>query len=192
MSYIVKIEQPKAGGTVRATKADGSPLDKKFNDSTGLYGKMLDIYEKHVVESAAFADEVGFEVAHETDKVLLKVDLEKGYKVAHAYNGMGERVELLVDDKGDHYVMVERGGGRHDNSTDRRWVAYHTCRDRLATRRRHHDSVRYQVAAPAVSSLVGHKDAIAPIGQPARCAGTGNRPPYQSIPLSSYVVIRRC
>ncbi len=105
------VEQPTAGGTVRATKADGSPLDRKFSEDSGLYGDMLDLIEQLTGEEAALVDEVGFAIAHETDKVLLKVDLEKGYKVAGAYNGMGERVELNVDDNGDYYVIVERGGG---------------------------------------------------------------------------------
>lgn len=111
VSYIVMVEQPIAGGTVRATKADGSPLDRKFSEDAGLYGEMLDLYEQRTGKEASLVDEVGFAVTHETDKVLLKVDLEKGYKVAHAYNGMGERVELLVDDKGDYYLIAERGGG---------------------------------------------------------------------------------
>ena len=38
-----------------------------------------------------------YEYALEGEKVLLKVNLEAGYKLLAAYNGDGEKVELLVD-----------------------------------------------------------------------------------------------
>ncbi len=95
VSYIVNLEQPSEGGTIYATKADGSPLDRKYNDP----GESLPV------------DEEGFEVSHEDEKVLLKADLEPGYEIKAAYNGKGEKVELSVDADGNYYVIVPRGGG---------------------------------------------------------------------------------
>ena len=85
INYIVKLEQPVAGGTISAVKEDGSALNKKYDDK----GKG------------------GVEVASENQKVYLKADLKKGYKLDGAYNGMKA---LDKDDKG-YYVMVPRGGG---------------------------------------------------------------------------------
>lgn len=89
VNYIVMLEQPFAGGTVSASKADGSPLDKKYGDSDGT----------------------GFEVANQDQKVLLSVDLEKGYRISGAYNGMENRVALQVDEAGNYFLMVPMGGG---------------------------------------------------------------------------------
>jgi len=51
------------------------------------------------------------DVAREGEKVLLKVDLEEGFKITGAYNGLGEKVALVLDDDGNYYVIVPRGGG---------------------------------------------------------------------------------
>jgi len=89
VSYIVMLEQPFAGATVSATKDDGSPLDKKYGDS----------------------EQTGFEVANQDQKVLLSVDLEKGYRLTGAYNGMEDRMALQKDEAGNYYLMVPMGGG---------------------------------------------------------------------------------
>ena len=82
INYIVKLEQPNAGGKLSATKADGTALATSHD----------------------------YEVANEGDKVLLKVDLEPGYMIMAAYNGKGEKVELKMDG-GNYYVEVPEGGG---------------------------------------------------------------------------------
>ena len=51
------------------------------------------------------------DVAREGEKVLLKVDLEEGFKITGAYNGLGEKVALVLDADGNYYVIVPRGGG---------------------------------------------------------------------------------
>jgi hypothetical protein len=80
--YIVKIEQSN-GATLSAVKADGSKLDKWHDLDTAIHG----------------------------EKVLLKVDLQPGYKLDGAYNGKGEKVKLLQDKNGNYYVIAEDGGG---------------------------------------------------------------------------------
>ena len=83
IKYIIKLEQPKAGGSLSATKADGSALEKSHDFDTALEG----------------------------DKVLLKVNLDPGYRIKAAFNGLGEKVELIMDSKGNYYVEVPKGGG---------------------------------------------------------------------------------
>ena len=88
VSYIVKLEQQE-GATLFASKADGTALDKKYADN----------------------GQDGYEVAHEGEKVILRVDVQEGYELKGAYNGRGEMVPLLKDDNGDYYTIVPRGGG---------------------------------------------------------------------------------
>jgi hypothetical protein len=88
INYIVKVEQPTKGATIKATKADGSDLDQKI-----------------------FREDETFDVAKGGDKVLLAVNLEDHYKITGAYNGDGEKVDLLMDDDGHYYVIVPPEGG---------------------------------------------------------------------------------
>ncbi|MDO4199763.1 MAG: hypothetical protein Q4D57_03335 [Clostridia bacterium] len=81
--YIIKVEQPSEGGTIKAVDKDGNALPKSFD----------------------------FDVAHEGDKVILKANLAKGYKLIAAYNGEGEKVPLLKDKNGNYYIIVPKGGG---------------------------------------------------------------------------------
>lgn len=87
INYIVRLAQPIAGGTITATKADGSALEK------------------------VTANGEEYEVANQDDKILLKVNLEEGYNLVGAYNGDDEQVELLKDDQGNYYLVVPKGGG---------------------------------------------------------------------------------
>ncbi len=82
MKYIIKLEQPE-GATLSVTDADGKALAKSHD----------------------------WDVANEGDRVLLKVDLQKGYKLLGAYNGDGEKLALLKDAAGNYYVDVTKGGG---------------------------------------------------------------------------------
>lgn len=81
--YIIKVEQPSEGGTITAVDENGNDLAKSF----------------------------GFDVAHEGEKVMLKANLEEGYKIIAAYNGLGEKQPLLKDEKGNYYIFVPKGGG---------------------------------------------------------------------------------
>ena len=80
--YIIKLEQPGEGGTLSATDGNGDTLTKSF----------------------------GFDVAHQGDKVLLKVDVQEGYELIAAYNGK-LKVPLLKDENSNYYIVVPKGGG---------------------------------------------------------------------------------
>ena len=80
--YIIKLEQPE-GAVLRATDADGNAMEKSHD----------------------------YEVAHEGDTVLMKIDVQSGFELYGAYNGLGERVPLLQDANGNFYVEVPKGGG---------------------------------------------------------------------------------
>ena len=81
--YIVKLEQPKEGGKLSATDSEGADLKQSHE----------------------------YSVANEGDKVIVKVDLEPGYKILAAYNGDKEKAELLMDSDGNYYLVVPKGGG---------------------------------------------------------------------------------
>ncbi|MBP3879291.1 MAG: InlB B-repeat-containing protein [Lachnospiraceae bacterium] len=83
IKYIIKFEQPAEGGTLSVTDKDKQNLETSH----------------------------GFEVARETERVLLKVDLKTGYKIIAAYNGLGEKEKLLMDSDGNYYIDVPKGGG---------------------------------------------------------------------------------
>ena len=55
-------------------------------------------------------DYEGYNVAHEDDTVVLRVDLEPGYEIMDAYNGTDTKVSLLKDADGNYYLVVPRGG----------------------------------------------------------------------------------
>ena len=88
IQYIIKVEQPAEGGTVKATKNDGAALNKKHSE---------------------ILDE-DLEWALQDERVLLEVDLDPGYKLLAAYNGDGEKMPLQMID-GKYYIDVPRGGG---------------------------------------------------------------------------------
>ncbi|MER2235284.1 MAG: hypothetical protein ABS901_02975 [Candidatus Limivicinus sp.] len=87
--YIIKVEQPAAGATLTAVKQDGSALDKRD----------------------------GFEVANESDIVLMKVDLQEGYRLTGAFSDLGQSVEMLQDAAGNYYVVVPKGGAVYLSAT---------------------------------------------------------------------------
>ena len=53
----------------------------------------------------------GYNVAHEGDTVILKVNLQPGYEIVDAFNGTDTKVSLLQDENGEYYLVVPRGGG---------------------------------------------------------------------------------
>ena len=81
--YIIKLEQPAEGAVLRATDGNGKALEKNHD----------------------------YEVAHEGDTVLMKIDIQSGFELYGAYNGLGEKVPLLQDEEGNFYVEVPKGGG---------------------------------------------------------------------------------
>lgn len=81
--YIIKLEQPAAGATLKATDRFGNDLQKSYDR----------------------------EVANEDEVVYLKINLEDGYRLTGAYNGKGEKQALLKDDHGSYYIATPRGGG---------------------------------------------------------------------------------
>lgn len=83
IKYIIKFEQPAEGGTLSITDKDKQNLETSH----------------------------GFEVARETERVLLKVNLKTGYRIIAAYNGLGEKEKLLMDSDGNYYIDVPKGGG---------------------------------------------------------------------------------
>ena len=89
IQYIIKLEQPTEGATLKTVNKDGSAL-KKVGDNN---------------------------VANEGDTVLMKVELQDGYTLTGAFNGKGEKVELKQDENGDWYVEVPKGGGVYLSST---------------------------------------------------------------------------
>lgn len=56
-------------------------------------------------------DYEGYQVAHEGDQVILKVELEAGYELVAAYEGTDVKIELMKDDDGNSYLVIPRGGG---------------------------------------------------------------------------------
>ena len=83
INYIVKVLQPTAGATLSVTNATGGALGQRH----------------------------GYDVAHEGETLLLKVDLEPGYVLAGAYGDAGQTIPLSQDADGNWYLQVPKGGG---------------------------------------------------------------------------------
>lgn len=83
VNYIVRLEQPKQGGKLFATDATGAALRTSHD----------------------------YQVANAGDKVLVKVDLQPGYRILAAYNGDGTKTKLTMDSNGNYFVVVPEGGG---------------------------------------------------------------------------------
>ena len=83
VNYIVFVENLLQGVTLSAFKADSSALDKSHD----------------------------YDVAHEGDKIIVKVDVAPGAEFNGVYNGKGEQVPLGKDADGNYYIIVPRGGG---------------------------------------------------------------------------------
>ena len=56
-------------------------------------------------------DYEGYQVAHEDDKVVLKIDIQPGYQLEGAFGNADQNIELKRDDEGNYYLVVPRGGG---------------------------------------------------------------------------------
>ena len=51
-----------------------------------------------------------YDVAHEGDTVVLKVNIPDNYRLIDAFNGTDTKVQLLKDANGNYYLVVPRGG----------------------------------------------------------------------------------
>ena len=81
--YIIKVEQPEAGGSLSIARKDGKDIARSHSEK----------------------------VANEGDIILLRADVEDGYKLTAAYNGKGLKIDLLKNENGEYYVIVPKGGG---------------------------------------------------------------------------------
>ena len=66
-----------------------------------------------------FTDFTGkeYDVAHEDDKVVIKISADSGYQITGAFNGEGKEETLLRDSDGNYYIVVPRGGGVYLTAT---------------------------------------------------------------------------
>ena len=88
--YIIKHDQLTEGGTISFSDANGNALKMSH----------------------------GYLVANEGDIVLLKTDMQEGYKISGAYSvADGNKLELLRNDNGDYYTIVPKGGGVYITAT---------------------------------------------------------------------------
>ena len=88
--YIIKHDQLTEGGTISFSDANGNALKMSH----------------------------GYLVANEGDIVLLKTDMQEGYKISGAYSvADGKKLELLRNDNGDYYTIVPKGGGVYITAT---------------------------------------------------------------------------
>ena len=67
--------------------------------------------QTNIISTAGTTDYEGYHVAKEGETVTLKLNVPAGYRVANAFNGTTEKVQLLQDANGEYYLVVPRGGG---------------------------------------------------------------------------------
>ena len=56
-------------------------------------------------------DDKVYDEALENDVVTMVINLKDGYILNGAFNGKGEKIPLLMDEDGNYYVIVPKGGG---------------------------------------------------------------------------------
>ena len=88
IQYIIRVNQPQSGGTIRITDANGDELAR------------VEGVNDHV-----------WNVANENDRVLVKIDVQSGYQLSKVYGGENQTLPLAKDANGDYYVLVPKGGG---------------------------------------------------------------------------------
>ncbi len=91
--YFIKLEQPTEGGSIAATNEKGEALP-----TTSL------------IPGGGSEDEERLSYAQQDQIVLLKVNLEEGYKLDAAYGNDGKTQPLLFDGE-NYYIVVPKGGG---------------------------------------------------------------------------------
>ena len=88
IQYIIRVKQPQTGATISVTDENGDAL----------------------VRVEGLNDNV-WNVANEGNKVLVKIDVQNGYKVDRVYGDKNKTLPLVKDANGDYYVLVPKGGG---------------------------------------------------------------------------------
>ncbi len=83
INYIVKNEQPEAGGSFKIVDEDGNELSESF----------------------------GYPVAHVGEKIYIKTNLDEGYEIVAAYNETGDGKTELSKDGDQYFLIVPSGGG---------------------------------------------------------------------------------
>ncbi len=88
ISYIIRVTQPEINNTpanvLSLANANGAAWDKKID---------------------------AYDVAGETEKVYVKLDVPEGYQLAGVYADADRTVALTQDENGSYYLEVPRGGG---------------------------------------------------------------------------------
>ena len=87
----------------------GRVADKEFEKQIQYIIKM-EPNENATLSTEGTTKYEGYNVAHEGDKVVLKVNVADGYHIVNAFNGTDTRVELLRDENGNYYLVIPRGG----------------------------------------------------------------------------------
>jgi hypothetical protein len=67
--------------------------------------------QEDLIDLEGVAESHGYDVAKETEEVILKITVPDGYNLTGAFNGDGEKIPLNRNDDGDYFVIVPRGGG---------------------------------------------------------------------------------
>ena len=98
ISYIIRVTQPEINNApanvLSLANADGTAWNKKkaWDNGEGVAPTMLD-------------------VAGETEKVYVKLDVPAGYELVGVYADAEKTVALNQDENGSYYLTVPRGGG---------------------------------------------------------------------------------
>ncbi len=87
INYIIKVEQPKAGGKITTSGTTTRTTGSGENQTS-------------------------YETAKEGETVTMKVTVKDGYELKGAFNGLDQsKLELIPDKDGNYYVEVPKGGG---------------------------------------------------------------------------------
>ncbi|MBQ6575593.1 MAG: hypothetical protein IJL90_05765, partial [Lachnospiraceae bacterium] len=98
ISYIIRVTQPEINNTsanvLSLANADGTAWNKKkaWDNGEGV-------------------DPTMFDIAGETEKVYVKLDVPAGYELVGVYADAEKTVALNQDANGSYYLTVPRGGG---------------------------------------------------------------------------------
>jgi hypothetical protein len=94
---------------------DQGQIGGVYDRDTGIitYSRAVEETINYIIklEDNSDASLSAVETAHEGEKVILNIDVNSGYELKGAYNGMGEKVPLQKDNDGNWYVIVPKGGG---------------------------------------------------------------------------------
>ncbi len=87
INYIIKVEQPKAGGKITTSGTTTRTTGSGENQTS-------------------------YETAKEGETVTMKVTVKDGYELKGAFNGLDQsKLELIPGEDGNYYIKVPKGGG---------------------------------------------------------------------------------